>query len=173
MVSKSYWVTRPTNLTSNPSNLAPLLVLYSTGPTDPDTAGFRTNSVTDKYVVLTIAPTHSGQYAAPTTSPNPTGVGAQNCGVSGTNTCDDSPWIQAVLQRIICAGASPCENIDPDRVYAAGGSKVGQHHTGSICDTRTTDLLHGSVRYERSPDLTVAFQQPGRCGVLSRAARHE
>jgi poly(3-hydroxybutyrate) depolymerase len=92
---------------------------------------------------------HGGQYAVPTTqaavAPNPEAYGPADCGSHGTSQCDDIPWLKAVLQAVICSGAPPCLNIDPNKVYVLGGSKGGNFVEGAICDSRTSSYFHAAA----------------------------
>jgi hypothetical protein len=92
---------------------------------------------------------HGGQYAVPTTSaavePDPRAYGPVDCGSSGKSQCDDIPWLKAALNAVICSGAPPCMNIDPNKVYVLGGSKGGNFTEGAICDTRTSSYFHAAA----------------------------
>jgi hypothetical protein len=92
---------------------------------------------------------HGGQYAVPTNSasvqPDPRAYGPVNCGSNGTSQCDDIPWLKAALNAVICSGAPPCLNVDPNKVYVLGGSKGGNFTEGAICDTRTSSYFHAAV----------------------------
>jgi poly(3-hydroxybutyrate) depolymerase len=92
---------------------------------------------------------HGGQYAVPTTEaavqPDPRAYGAVDCGSNGTSQCDDMPWLKAALDAVICSGAPPCMNIDPQKVYVLGGSKGGNFTEGAICDSRTSSYFHAAA----------------------------
>ncbi len=68
-----------------------------------------------------------------------------DCGVSANLPCDDTIWANAVLDALDCNGASPCQNIDADRVYTAGGSKGGQMVEKMMCDPDIAANFKGFV----------------------------
>ena len=138
----TYKIERPNGLTNSSSNPAPLLVVFADQASDD--SNFQALSATDRYVLLYIPQSHGGQYGDPVVSPTPSTQAPKTCGVSGTNNCDDIPWLQAVLQHTVCSGGSPCENIDPNKVYAAGASKGGLMTMAAVCDTRTSSYFHAA-----------------------------
>ncbi len=139
-VSRTYQVERPNNLVG----VAPLLVMFT--PFNAAGQHWDTQSVAGKFVVAYIPGVHpsGGQYAFPVLQSDFT-YGIQTCGNSGTAFCDDVPEIKAVLDAVDCQGASPCANIDPNKVYAAGASKGGLAAEAAICDTRTSAYFHGAA----------------------------
>jgi hypothetical protein len=48
-----------------------------------------------------------------------------------------------VLDKVLCSGAPPCENIDPTKVFVAGSSKGGTMAMGLMCDPRTSRRFSG------------------------------
>ena len=127
---------RPTNLVG----AAPLLVVTGGGT-------WRPIAVANKFAFIFFpnsAP-HGTQYALPTVQTD-LSYGAVNCGTSGTSPCDDIPYLLAGLQAVDCAGFSGhCLNIDPNKVYVAGGSKGGLFAEDAICDNRTTSHFHAAM----------------------------
>ena len=142
----TYLIRRPVGLANSPSNLAPLLVLYDQPGLDD--ANLIAASNTDRFVILYIPPSHLiggvDQYADPVVSPTPVAQAPKTCGTDGANVCDDIPGLNMVLRQVVCSGAVPCENIDPNRVYAAGASKGALMTMAGICDTRTSSYFHAA-----------------------------
>ncbi len=75
-------------------------------------------------------------------------VGAA-CGVNGSLTqrahCDDTVRVQTLYTRIVCSGASPCEGIDPNKVFAEGESKGAQMTLELMCNPSTSALFRGYI----------------------------
>ena len=171
LVSRTYYLDRPNNLTNSTRNLAPLLVVFGGHyGTDPDTAEFHTLAASERFVVVTIEPVHSGQYATPTTDPTPTRAAfLKNCGQDGSTMCDDNPLVKAVLDKIDCIGAPPCENIDPTKVYMTGGSRGGLMTMTTACDTHTSHYFTAAVvvsMYLYSADTSGSQTVPPYCPAM-------
>jgi poly(3-hydroxybutyrate) depolymerase len=139
-------VYRPNGLTDSPGNVAPLLVSFD-GIPNGDPGSWQAEANAMRFVVVYIPNVHqpctSGcQYATPFVAPDPT-IGANDCGVSSNQRCDDAPWVKAVLNRIVCSSAPPCENIDPNKLFASGASKGGTMTTDMMCDPSTVGYFRG------------------------------
>jgi hypothetical protein len=117
-VDPSIFIERPRNLSSTPT---PLVVAFSGSVTrDPN---WIAASASDAFVYVSIPTDHhcdggSGcQYAAATTADRLIGVGDagarplfQDCGAARNLTCDDAPWVAAVvraLERCTSTTAAP------------------------------------------------------------------
>jgi len=140
-VNRTFSTFQPGNLTG----AAPLLVDLS-GTTS---AFFRVATSYRMRAILLPNNYHGGQYAVPTNQaavePDPRAYGRVDCGSSGTSQCDDIPWLKAALKAVICKGAPPCLNVDPNKVYVLGGSKGGNFTEGAICDSRTSSYFHAAA----------------------------
>src|SRR5262249_35931278 len=140
-VSRDFTTFQPGHLTG----AAPLLVDLS-GTTS---ALFSLATTYRMRAILLPNSYHGGQYAVPTTEaavqPDPRAYGPVDCGANRASQCDDIPWLKAALNAVICNGAPPCLNVDPNKVYVLGGSKGGNFTEGAICDTRTSAYFHAAA----------------------------
>ncbi len=178
MASYSYQVERPSGLTNSPSNLVPLIVAYAGPGVGAADGVFQALAASQRFIIAYVGATHLigtvDQYALPTVSPTPAAQAPLTCGVSGTNTCDDIPSIAAMLRQIVCSGAAPCENVDPNKVYVEGASKGGLAAMDTICDTRTSGHLHGGWITSNdpiSPDTSGSQSSPQNCPAILGSAQ--
>jgi poly(3-hydroxybutyrate) depolymerase len=137
-VTRTFHIERPTNLTGN----APLFVLPGTAG-DADAAILEKYSPTGRYEMLFVDPTlHSGQPSIPTIGSTTllASYPYRNCGTTGTEVCDDIPYLKAAIDWAISNTA-----VDTDRIYIGGGSKSGSFSEDAICDDRTYSYFTGAV----------------------------
>jgi poly(3-hydroxybutyrate) depolymerase len=141
-VTRTFSVWRPAHLTNDSLHRVALVFGFQNNQNwageSSSTAAWDCAVLDCTYVQMD--PTHSGQYSDPTIAP---GTGSFTCGSSGTADCDDIPEVQAILARVECSGALPCQNVDTSRVYFTGGSKGGAMTQDVMCDPRSSADGHG------------------------------
>ena len=189
-VTRTYYLDRPVNLVNDASHTAPLLVIFGSGPSDPDQDPIQVLAATNKFVTVTIPNVHSvsgtpptctsgsagAQYALFTASQNyPTGACFSVCGPSGTALCDDIPWVKAVLDSVIAS-----QHIDPNHIWVEGGSKGGTATMEVVCNTTTSNyfsaampvsLWNGSpIQVSPNGDQTAAPWCPAILGTANPAS---
>ncbi len=142
-VTRTYRFYRPLGLTNSLNNPVPLVVTITN-------SGWFKVAVSNGFAVLVIpndvhcnGTSSACQYASLATNPDPQTLGARDCGPAGNASCDDAPWIKAILDAVECSGASPCENIDPTQVFASGSSKGGTMVEDLMCDPQTSGRFSG------------------------------
>jgi poly(3-hydroxybutyrate) depolymerase len=141
IVSRTYMIYRPKNLTNTPTNKAPLVVLFAPGMTNSTW-----QTVADQNaIVLALVPNwYATGYFAPVTNPHMPPVIYQ-CGPSGTGRCDDKPFVVGVLDDVI--GGVQDQNIDPNRVFGTGCSKGGFFSEEMFCAPSISSRFRGvSIR---------------------------
>ncbi len=89
--------------------------------------------------------------------------------------CEDGPQVKATLDKLVCAGASPCENIDPNKVFAYGESKGGiAVESAALCDPLTTSRFRGGVVVsEQLVSKTATNVGPPWCPNAVTPANHD
>ncbi len=150
LVTKSYWITKPVNLQCTASVPCPLVVVANCptpisgcGGTAADATGLTQLANTEKFVLMFIPGTHPAIYGSPVIG-RTAGIGPATCGSNGATLCDDSFFVVGALQQSACIGASPCENIDPNKIFMTGQSTGGAFTHDLICDSRTSSYFRGA-----------------------------
>jgi poly(3-hydroxybutyrate) depolymerase len=106
----------------------------------------------------------SGGYNTPVIIPNYKSIAPVNvCGPSGTSPCNDAPYVNGVLNKVI-----PQQNINTSRIYATGGSKGGMMTEEVMCDSAMSSRFAGFAPVSAvfiSP--SASSNVPPNCPALS------
>jgi hypothetical protein len=164
--------------TYSPANLvgaSPLVIMFSR--TINDGSDIETVADTRHFRVAWLLPLNGATgFSQPTTQENgactnpPGSDGVYTCGATGDKRCDDIPAVVALVSRVACTGASPCLDIDANKVFAFGASTGGGMVQTTVCDTRTSALFRGgSIVSAHRPTLTGTTSQSdgGSCPALT------
>ena len=73
--------------------------------------------------------------------------------------------MKAALDATICSRRSPCQDVDPDKVFVTGESKGAGMATNLICDTRTSTYFRGASIVSESYPL----RSPAGTGLSGQA----
>jgi poly(3-hydroxybutyrate) depolymerase len=140
-VTRSYKVWKPGHLTGE----APAIFVLSNLITSVNSGSvnWATIAATNKMIVVSMDPPRSAWVRGATGESNVgPGAGTYTCGSTGDQLCDDTPEIVSIYNAVIVGGAND-QNIDPDRVYATGGSNPGQMTWELMCNPLSTKLFAG------------------------------
>lgn len=135
LVFKTFYVYRPKGLINSPSNKVPALVHF-----EPYGPAILSVADSNKFIVIEVPRTISTGYLTRTITVDQSLPVLNTCGPNGNGPCDDAPFINKLLDTLIMR-----ENIDPNLIFATGGSKGGMMTEDCMCDTTLNPRFRGFV----------------------------